>query len=424
VSDAGGAYNGRAFAARATVAGVIAGVDNTPAATLEGVAPTLSYYRGAFTSPAQLAGKTPLGGAPVNAGAYTVLASFPGSSDYSPGQALATFTVTPLRLTASGVPPIAAPLGTPFSRTVATFANADPVGTPASYSALISWGDGGTSLGIITDEGGGRFAVSGSHTYLSAGTKTIAVQIKHKLGDTTSAAAQDVATVSSAVNTFASPDTADRDAAFAGLTPQERFVQALYLDELGRPGSKAELDGWVAVLSAPGGSQAAVAADIEHSFEARDRLVGAWYAAFLGRPAANGEELGWVNALVSGQTEEQVLSQILASPAFFARAQTLVPSGTADERYVEALYQALLGRAGGAPEVAAWVAALPQLGAQGVAQAFLGSAEFRTDLAAAYYEVLLHRPPDSMLAGWVSSGLDAGAMRAGFESSSEFFTNG
>src|SRR5262249_23639807 len=30
-----------------------------------------------------------------------------------------------------------------------------------------------------------------------------------------------------AVNTFAGPDTADRDAAFAGLTPQERFVQAL-----------------------------------------------------------------------------------------------------------------------------------------------------------------------------------------------------
>src|SRR5262249_10643452 len=62
-----------------------------------------------------------------------------------------------------------------------------------------------------------------------------------------------------AVNTFAGPDTADRDAAFAGLTPQERFVQALYLDELGRPGATVELDDWVNALNAPGMSQASVA---------------------------------------------------------------------------------------------------------------------------------------------------------------------
>jgi hypothetical protein len=89
VADAGGTYNGSAFAATATVAGV----DNTPAATLEGVAPTLSYYRGSYTSLGQLAGLTPLAGAPVQAGAYTVLASFAGSADYSGGQALTSFTI-------------------------------------------------------------------------------------------------------------------------------------------------------------------------------------------------------------------------------------------------------------------------------------------------------------------------------------------
>jgi hypothetical protein len=90
VSDAGGAYDGAAFAASATVAGV----GGTPAANLEGVAPTLSYYSGAYTSVAQLAGLTPLAGAPVNAGTYTVLATFPGSADYNAAQALATFTIT------------------------------------------------------------------------------------------------------------------------------------------------------------------------------------------------------------------------------------------------------------------------------------------------------------------------------------------
>src|SRR5262249_31391031 len=53
VSDAGGTFNGSAFAASATVAGVVAGVDDSPGATLEGVTPTLSYYSGTHTSVAQ-----------------------------------------------------------------------------------------------------------------------------------------------------------------------------------------------------------------------------------------------------------------------------------------------------------------------------------------------------------------------------------
>jgi hypothetical protein len=227
-----------------------------------------------------------------------------------------------------------------------------------------------------------------------------------------------------AVNSIAGPDTADRAAAFAGLTPQERFVQALYLDELGRPGARAELDGWVNVLNGPGISRATVAADIQQSPEARDHLVRSWYWAFLGRQAAGGEELGWANLLLRGQSEEQVLSLILASPEFYARAQTQVSSGSADERYIQTMYQVLLGRTGGAAEVAGWVGDLPSIGVQGVAQSFLNSTEYRTDLADSYYYALLHRPADAALSGWVSLGLDAGAMRVGFESSPEFFANG
>jgi hypothetical protein len=119
-----------------------------------------------------------------------------------------------------------------------------------------------------------------------------------------------------------------------------------------------------------------------------------------------------------------VLSQILASSEFYARAQTLVSSGSADERYVEAMYQVLLGRTGSASEVAGWVQAPSSIGAQGAAQAFLSGTEYRTDLADSYYNALLHRPPDSALADWVLSRLDAGEMRVGFESSGEFFANG
>jgi hypothetical protein len=86
VSDSGGTYNGAAFPATATVAGVVAGVDDTPSASLEGVRPTLTYY----------AGSTPLAGAPMDADTYTVVASFPGSADYTSTNSLPfPFTIAP-----------------------------------------------------------------------------------------------------------------------------------------------------------------------------------------------------------------------------------------------------------------------------------------------------------------------------------------
>jgi sugar lactone lactonase YvrE len=98
VSDAGGTYNGNAFAATDSVAGVVPGVDSTPAGTLEGVAPSLMYYQGTYTTVAALnsalaSGLTGSSTAPSLAGSYTVLASFAGSADYSNGQALATFAI-------------------------------------------------------------------------------------------------------------------------------------------------------------------------------------------------------------------------------------------------------------------------------------------------------------------------------------------
>jgi hypothetical protein len=164
---------------------------------------------------------------------------------------------------------------------------------------------------------------------------------------------------------------------------------------------------------------------IGNSQEALDHLVKSWYVNYLGRSANGGEELGWVNLLMKGETQEQVLSQILASPEFYARAQTLSSTGTADQRYVQALYELLLARQPGASEVVSWISALPQLGRQGVALDFLQSQEFRSDDFTGYYNALLQRPADTGgLNFWVSSGLNLSAVRIGIESSPEFFTNG
>jgi hypothetical protein len=231
-----------------------------------------------------------------------------------------------------------------------------------------------------------------------------------------------------AVSSFYGPNTSDRGTALAGLSAQQRFVQVLYLDALGRAGSQAELNGWVAAFNNTPGTQtqqqALVANGIERSPEARTHLVQTWYEAFLGRQAQGGEEQGWVNLLLAGQTEEQVLSGILGGPEFFNHAQTLVGTGTPSQRFVQALYQLLLNRTGGTGEVSGWVSVLPGLSDQGVALVFLGTPEFRTNLIEAYYNALLHRPSDPGLRGWLSSGLDATSIRVGFESGSEFFANG
>ncbi|WP_171475458.1 beta strand repeat-containing protein [Frigoriglobus tundricola] len=98
VSDLSDAFDGAPFVASASIAGVVPGVDDTPAASLEGVGLSLAYYSGAST--------TPLAGPPTSAGTYTVVASFAGSPDYAPDNTSATFTIrqaTPvLSLTALG----------------------------------------------------------------------------------------------------------------------------------------------------------------------------------------------------------------------------------------------------------------------------------------------------------------------------------
>jgi hypothetical protein len=106
-----------------------------------------------------------------------------------------TLTVAPAPLSAAAVN-FSATAGAPFSGTVATFTNADPYGSAASYTALITWGDGITSAGVISGTGS-TLTVSGSHTYADPVNQTLQVTISHKLGYTATATATATATVTS-----------------------------------------------------------------------------------------------------------------------------------------------------------------------------------------------------------------------------------
>jgi len=68
-SDGGGTYNGSAYGATVTVQGI----DGTPASSLQGVRPTLSYYAATTVT------GTPLTGTPTAAGTYTVVATMLGA---------------------------------------------------------------------------------------------------------------------------------------------------------------------------------------------------------------------------------------------------------------------------------------------------------------------------------------------------------
>jgi hypothetical protein len=109
----GGTYSGTAIGATATVAGA----NGSAGATLEGVAPSLSYYAGAYSGVSQLTGLTPLSGAPVVAGSYTVLATFGGSTDYAAASALANYRIAPAMPAVTWNPPAAIVYGTVLSTT-------------------------------------------------------------------------------------------------------------------------------------------------------------------------------------------------------------------------------------------------------------------------------------------------------------------
>jgi uncharacterized repeat protein (TIGR01451 family) len=140
-----------------------------------------------------------------NSGTFTVT----GSHVYQ-GEGALPVTVTIHHGTATDVtvtnsaqvvdPPVIATGGFTFnavenatsaSQTVATFTDPGGTETVNNYSADIAWGDGSTSAGTISVNGG-VFSVSGSHKYTEEGTFSIGVTIHHAL-------ATDTTTMSSAV---------------------------------------------------------------------------------------------------------------------------------------------------------------------------------------------------------------------------------
>ena len=141
VTDASGTFTGKAFTATATVTGL----GGAASASLEGVTPTLTYYVGTSAT------GTPRSGPPSQGGTYTVVAAFPGSSDYEPVQSAVTFTIEPA---ASSISLTASATSTAYGQSITFMATV--TGPDATPGGTVTFSDGVTVLGTAPVDTSGQ----------------------------------------------------------------------------------------------------------------------------------------------------------------------------------------------------------------------------------------------------------------------------
>src|SRR5262249_32662968 len=83
------------------------------------------------------------------------------------------------------------------------------------------------------------------------------------------------------------------------LSPDLKYVRALYTQNLNRPGSVPEWSYWAQFLNMPNG-RFIVANALSRNTEAWTLVVKGWYSLYIGRAAVGGEEQFWVNLIARG----------------------------------------------------------------------------------------------------------------------------
>src|SRR5207245_630013 len=100
-----------------------------------------------------------------------------GGATATAGSTANVAAVDPTNISATGTT-VNATEGLSFTAMVAHFSDSNSSLTAKDFSAVISWGDGTTSAGIISPNTSGNFSVTGTHAYASEGTEAIAILIR------------------------------------------------------------------------------------------------------------------------------------------------------------------------------------------------------------------------------------------------------
>ncbi len=112
----------------------------------------------------------------LNSGTFTFKVTDSEGGTTSANAAPMSIDIATAGLTATGVD-VSATEGNAITATVATFTDANPSATIGDFTATITWGDGTTTTGTITEDKNGVFSVTGTHTYAEKGSDPIGVTI-------------------------------------------------------------------------------------------------------------------------------------------------------------------------------------------------------------------------------------------------------
>jgi hypothetical protein len=212
--------------------------------------------------------------------------------------------------------------------------------------------------------------------------------------------------------------------------PDKSFVQALYHVALGRDATQAELDQWAAQIPTLG--REGVTRAINDLPEAFDHVITVDYQTYLHEPPPAADEARLEKLLEHGASEEEVLADILGSDAFFQ--QTIQSQAgeheSADVRYIEALFQDLLGYQEDQlsdRELHHWLRRLDEVGRTGVALEILTSEPYRTRAITAYFSTILNEtqpPSPAKVDKLADSRKDLLEIQIELEGSPAFYRNG
>jgi phospholipase/lecithinase/hemolysin len=177
-----------------------------------------------------------------------------------------------------------------------------------------------------------------------------------------------------------------------GSLSNQRFVEQLYQNVLGRPGESSGIQYWTGALDA-GASRAQELVGFSDSIENKTKTVSTiddqswgetyrlYQAAFDRTPDTSGLNY-WIAELDAGTTVQQVAHSLVSSTEFTGNYAGLDSTG-----YVAKLYQNVLHRSGDASGTQYWVAQLN--GGTSLAQVLVGfsdSLENRTATASATHD--------------------------------------
>ena len=389
-------------------ANVAAFIDTGGADPLANYSATIDWGDGSTTSGTIGSGVSPLDAS--LAGAYFTVAgshSYAATGDYTFSvtisdtdgsqatvQGMAHVAQSPLL--ATGVPVVVTKGLAVDGAIVAAFADAGGGDALGNYSATIDWGDSSsTTAGTVTGSGN-SFIVAGSHTYTAGGDYRLKIALTDQDGSTANVEAH----------------------AFIDA-PSASFVDNAFQEVLHRAPDDSGLSYWNQQI-AGGLSPSEFASDLTHSAEFyATNVIDPAYQSYLGRGADAAGIAFWTRQMQQGMTDQQIEANFIASPEFYAHA------GGADSGWINAMYQAVLGRGADSTGMSYWTAQLSAGASRSsVAMGFAAGQEREAQIIQDDYFTYLGRaasPAD--VSYWVAQfehGATNEAIVSGFVGSSEY----